>query len=227
MLRKMISLLFTLMFISFSAIPVNALEQSDLTIDMGILKIPTEYSLEDTRVDYRIDGNRTIANIIDISTGEIIDSYEQVIVEERSNDLAYDNFSLNSSRSYITVHLTRTYNKTSDSRTQITVFVRARLYKEVIAGQTVYTLISVEDYDHYLSGSGPFNLESKYTSIRTQSSSYCDINITGVMKTTNLTAMQFGLNVELLESLGFDVTFTGQNTWYARLSYNASVRFYV
>ncbi|WP_139380228.1 hypothetical protein [Maledivibacter halophilus] len=190
-----------------------------LVLDMGILQIETNYDVHNTIVSYEESCNKVVAIIRDRETFKIIDKYEQLVIEDPLTQ------EINILRSgYLTVPLRREYNPTSSNTTTITALIETKLYKETILGQVVYTLIDVNDYDHYLSGSKPFELENKYTSIQKQTSSYCDLNITGTMKATKQQATSAGLSFEFLDGLGFGMSGESTSPWHARLAYNGSVR---
>lgn len=192
---------------------------------MGILKVQTNYAEENIIVEYTESDNKVSAIVKDKYTHEVLTSYEQEIVEEQV--IRYASDSKQPLRSYLTVHLTQSYNPVGKNSTKMTVLAVAKLYKEVIAGQVTYSIVGINSCDHYLNSSGTFTIESKYTSVQSHTLKSCKINVTGVLMTTKTMAGSAGITVEVLESWGFNIEGSLSGNWYARYPYNSTVTIYV
>ena len=207
-----------------SAFPVMAVNTTELqaekiVVGLGIVQIPTEYSSDEYYVVYEMGGEENHAYICEKTTDIIVEEYAEVISE--ANGKTRDTVG-----GYQTVDVYDYFyaSNTNDQTTKLRAVVNMKVYTETIASQRVRTIISINGCTTQLVGSGPCYLETASTTLNSNTSTYCDVNCTGVLKAESTTSISAGITANYLDSIGFEINYTTSMVWVARLAYSKVVR---
>lgn len=188
-----------------------------LQVDMKILSIETEYNVNDVYVEYKTENDVTKAIVRDKQTSKVLEVYKEGIVKPQPRTMLFRG--LLSNGNSINIFLTKSFNPTSDPCTELQVVVEAKVRVNKVDGAEVYSLVEVQGEDHWLIGSGPFEIEAKRTNIRYFTEDECVVNAVGVLKTTSTLSAQTGLSFNFLKFLGFNISTTSSTNWIARKPY--------
>ncbi|WP_279195153.1 hypothetical protein [Holdemania massiliensis] len=208
--------------------PINVLAEENevgknnndmLKIQLVSLEVTTEFLDSQAFVNYRQEGNKYIAEIVDKYSGEIVASYSE------TPDIPIENIRNKNVKSAIS-----TYDTTLDGEINLVfglnlfkAYVSARV--TITAGQSWRQIDKAWDEKHTAGSSGGYYLTGNSTYIGTSSfpTTSLKIDINGVIESNQSNTVGTGVNFNLCQTLGFNMSGSASSNWYARKTYNTSI----
>jgi len=215
-IKKLIGILMGIVLcMSGTSVARAADTKENIVVTFSIAQIPTEYSTDDYYVVYDMGENENYAYIYEKNTDILIGDYAEIISQSNARYVGEQT---------VQVYSNFYASAVANNITKLRALVTMRVYTEMIGSKTVHTILGIIACDQNIVGEGPCYIESKTTSENRHTTTYCDVNCSGVLKTESTTATVGGVEIGLLENLGFSITTSSSSTWVARLAYNTVVR---
>lgn len=210
--KKIVGLVMVVILGVLSAFSSMATETPEnIVVGFTIIQIPTEYSTDDYYVVYDMNGDKNYAYIYEKGTDELVGDYAEIVSQSNARYVGEQ-----------VVHAYTFFHASSQEHlaTKVRCIVKMKVYSEFIGGRQVNTILEIKEVDQDLPQDSPCIMESKMTSENRHTTTYCDVNCTGVLRTDTSSTIEMGASAEFFESLGFSVNHTSSSNWYARLAYN-------
>lgn len=215
----------TLVLILLPITNVNA-EEEKVTVRLINFEVPTDYLVSETNVNYRIEDNKFIGEIIDKDTNIVLETFS-----EKPDIPIQQAFSL---RNNLTTRSSNTYNTTLDGTKNLvsgSTFFAAYVWARVTitAGSYWRQVDALLGCGHSAGSSGAYTLTGNQTFDGTSSypATTVQIDINGVIEMHSQNAASAGFDIDFLKTLGFSTEVTTTNNWYARKTYNTSYAFVI
>ncbi len=234
-IKKIISIFvtFTVLTLCICVTPIKAEEEiinmNDqwITVNLISASIPTTYKKSEYKVSYATSAKKYTARIVEIQSGREVAKYNETIEGKSVREVqllrSANLFNTLASNSYNST-LDGTFNLVGGSN-DFKAYVWARM--NISSGSYWRQCNELLSYGHSAGGNEPYTLEDSHSFDGTSSypATKVKIDINGVIQVSSSSSVTLGLSYTALQKIGFSMSGSSANVWYARKTYNTSATF--